>query len=93
MLASMAVCDKGAVNPLNSLCSLKTKLAKNPAIPIIDVVAMADETDVRFAGGRAQLVSPQIGIEGADHRFVKKEDEMVDVVIHWLKQQTQNGGR
>ena len=84
-------CDQGDANPLNSRCSLKTILEKNPTLPIVDVVAMGDETDVRFANGRTQLVSPmyrQVRVEGADHRFIRKEDEMVNIVIDWLREQT-----
>lgn len=80
-------------NPLNSRCNLKAILEKNPALPVIDVVAMGDAVDVRFAKGRAPLASAtyrQVPVDRADHQFLKKEGELVSVVIDWLKQQTRN---
>ena len=83
-------CEEGEADPLNSLCNLKAILRNNPNLPVLDVVAMGDEKDVRFANGRTKLVSltyRQVRIEDADHRFVRKEDEMVNIVVDWLKQQ------
>ena len=59
-------------------------------MPVIDVVAMDDETDVSFANERKELVSPtyrQVHIEGADHSFRRKEDDLVTIVVDWLKLQ------
>src|SRR5262245_56246034 len=84
-------CDKGDTNPLNSLCNLKAILERNPDLPIIDVVAMGNDDDVRFANGRAGLLSPsykQVRIDGADHSFLRKEGEMLNAVIDWLAQET-----
>lgn len=83
-------CEAGDANPLDTLCNLKTILRNNPNLPVIDVVAMGDEKDVHFADGRAVLVSPtyrQVRVEDADHLFRRKEDDMVDAVVDWLKQQ------
>ena len=83
-------CPKGAANPLNSFCNLKTILRNSPTLPVIDVVAMDDETDVSFANERKELVSPtyrQVHIEGADHSFHRKEDDLVNIVVDWLKLQ------
>ncbi len=83
-------CAKELANPFNSYCNLKTMLGKKPDLPVIDVIAMDDETDVGFADERAELVSPsyrQVRIEGADHLFRKQEKELVKAVIEWLKQQ------
>jgi pimeloyl-ACP methyl ester carboxylesterase len=83
-------CEEGDANPLNTLCNLKTILRNNPNFPVIDVVAMSDEKDVHFANGRTILVSPayrQVRIEDADHLFRRKEDDMVNTVVDWLKQQ------
>lgn len=83
-------CQIGVANPLNSFCNLKTILSKTPGLPVIDVVAMGDQTDVSFASERKELVSPtyrQVLIEGADHSFHIKEDDMVNVVVDWLKLQ------
>lgn len=83
-------CGEGVASPLDSLCNLKTILRQKPDLPVIDVVAMGDETDVRFANGRSALVSPtyqQVRVEGADHLFRANEDEMVNAVVDWLKRQ------
>jgi uncharacterized protein len=84
-------CVDGAFDPLATLCNLETLLRNNPALPILDVVAMDNPKDVAFADGRSKLVSPtyrQVRIAGADHNFVRKEGEMLDAVTGWLKQQT-----
>jgi hypothetical protein len=83
-------CQKGTAYSLSSYCNIKTILQKNPHLPVIDVVAGDDETDVGFADERAELVSThyrQVRIDGADHLFVRKEDEMINAVIEWLAQQ------
>jgi pimeloyl-ACP methyl ester carboxylesterase len=83
-------CEEGAISPLESRCNLKTILKGRPDLPVIDVVAMADEKDVHFADGRSPLVSAtyrQVRLEGADHKFFRREDDMVGVVVDWLKLQ------
>jgi pimeloyl-ACP methyl ester carboxylesterase len=83
-------CEEDAGNPLNSRCNLKTLLGKVPDLPVLDVVAMATETDVRFADGRSDLVSNtyrQVRMDGADHKFLRKEEDMINTVVDWLKQQ------
>lgn len=83
-------CQEGHTNPLNTWCNLKTILRNNSKLPVIDVVAMADKTDVHFADERTEFISTtyrQIRIDGADHKFHRKEDEMVNAVVDWLKQQ------
>jgi pimeloyl-ACP methyl ester carboxylesterase len=81
-------CQDGVANPLNSFCNMKTVLTNYPNLPVLDVVAMGDETDVSFADERNELVSPtyrQARVEGADHLFRRKENDMVNTVVDWLK--------
>jgi pimeloyl-ACP methyl ester carboxylesterase len=83
-------CQQGVANPLNSFCSMKTILRNNPDLTVIDVVAMDDATEVSFADERNELISPtyrQARIDGADHLFLRKESDMVNTVVAWLKQQ------
>lgn len=86
-----ANCQEGDPDPLNTRCSLRIILRKQTNFPVIDVVAMGDETDVSLANGRNELISPtyrQVRVEGADHNFLSKEDEMLNIVVDWLKEQS-----
>jgi hypothetical protein len=83
-------CQKENAIPLSSWCNLKATLANNPVFPIMDVVALGDEEEASLAEERAAFISPtyqQIRIEGADHQFLSKGDEMVNRVVLWLKGQ------
>lgn len=85
-------CDGDTFDPLASLCNLKTIRRKDPNLPILDVVAMSNPKDVRFADERQKLVSPtyqQVRIRGADHNFRRKQDDMLDVVTAWVKAQSE----
>ena len=83
-------CQDREDDTLNTKCNLNAILQKVPALPILDVVADAEPNDVRFANRRTDLVSPtykQVRVAGADHRFLSKEGEMLDIVTAWLKEQ------
>lgn len=86
-------CDEGDMKPHYPLCNIKAMLKNNVNFPVIDVVAMGESPDVRFAERRMNFVSStyrQVRVEGADHSFTRKdrEDEMVNIILAWLKQQT-----
>ena len=85
-------CQDADYDPLATFCNLKTVLARNPAFPVLDVVAMDTSDDVRYAERRSELVSAtyqQVRIDGADHDFKHKESDMLDTVTDWLKKQTE----
>jgi pimeloyl-ACP methyl ester carboxylesterase len=82
-------CQNADYDPLATFCNLKTVLGRNPAFPVLDVVAMDTSDDVRYAERRTELVSAtyqQIRID-ADHDFKHKEGDMLDTVTDWLKKQ------
>jgi len=62
----------------------------NVSIPVLDLWGDASNKDVVAAGDRSNLVNKkyqQLAIPGANHKLEEHDDELVDAVITWLKQQ------
>lgn len=59
--------------------------------PILDIYGQADAKDVAGAKSRKKLVNPpryiQVGIAGANHKFIDHEGELSAEVISWLTKQ------
>lgn len=77
--------------PLDSVRNLQLALQRNPRLMVLDVYGDGgDGRDAQHAQKRAKLVGDryrQILIPGADHRFIRGEEEMVAVVVRWLGEQ------
>jgi predicted alpha/beta-hydrolase family hydrolase len=59
-------------------------------LPVLDIWGGSNGKDSRAASERAEMVSDtytQVNISGANHKFVGYEDEVVDAVANWLKNQ------
>ncbi len=65
------------------------------SLPVLDIWGEAGRAgDSDYAMERRILLSPrytQIAIPAADHALSEHEDELVEAVIAWLRQQEQNG--
>jgi len=65
---------------------------KNIRLPILDIWGGSDRKDSEAAAARNGMASEsyfQIEIPQADHKFVDHEDELIDSVVAWLKNQQQ----
>ena len=60
-------------------------------IPVVDVYGDGGNgKDAEHADTRSDMVGKhyqQVLIPGADHKFIDDEEEMVNAVVHWLRQQ------
>jgi len=60
------------------------------SLPVLDIWGGKNGKDSRSASERSGMVSDtytQVEISGANHKFEDAEDELVDAVVSWLKNQ------
>ncbi len=62
-------------------------------IPVLDIWGGGNEKDYNAGYDRKRFVSDhyqQVEIEDAGHKFIDYEDDLIDAVVSWLKEQTRN---